>query len=137
MTLRITQVSRWTLKLIALVLALLPILNISRIVGITGADNLSNDYIESVGIVSQVLSGTYDWSKYFQDTFVVGAHSKALPILVRILLAKFTDWNVYVELYVCLGLAVLRLFLLHSIFVRLTRRRLSWLLWPILSALVF
>jgi hypothetical protein len=127
----------WLFKIIMIGLTLVPVLNICYIVGSTGANNLSVDYVETVWIVDSVLRGTYDWTNFLEDTFVVGSHSKAIPTLVRILLARWFDWNVYAELYLIVGLAVLKLVLIHSSFTYLAKCPVQILLWPILSALVF
>ncbi|HEX9003653.1 MAG TPA: hypothetical protein VGB07_27335 [Blastocatellia bacterium] len=130
---------------LTLIVTLLPIANITWIVATTGADTVSNDYITYVEFFDRILNGTYNWRRYFDDTFIAGAHSMALPTLVRLGVVKFADWNIYLELYVCIALAILKLVFLHQAFTHLVPRashRLfgglsRWLMWPVLAALGF
>lgn len=125
------------LPFIAVLLALAPIANITWIVATTGANNPSNDYVFSIGLVDQVLAGTYDWRNFFRDTFIQGSHAMALPILIRLAVAKLTHWNIYVELYVFIALSIVRLLLLHDAFTHGVRHPLRHWLLPLLAALVF
>ncbi|HMV49383.1 MAG TPA: hypothetical protein PKD31_16615, partial [Blastocatellia bacterium] len=112
------------LKILGIALAasltLLPILNILWIVVSTGANVVSNDYYFYVGMIDLILAGKYDWHHFFRDTFIAGAHCMALPMLVRLVIVKLTDWNVYFELYTGFVLALLKLILLHRTFTHLT-----------------
>lgn len=136
------QPSRWHLTvgrlvaLLAAVLTLAPLVIIVTIIATTGADNLSNDYLAYTGMVGKVLSGTYDWSGYFRDTFY-RTHSVALPLFLHILDARFFHWSVYPELYAGFVLAALRAVLLHQMLSLGADRRLKLCLWPLISLLVF
>jgi hypothetical protein len=118
-------------------LTLLPIGYMSVLLATTGGNNISNDYWVYVAWIDKILDGTYDWSNYFRDTFMGGAHSMALPVLVRLAVVKFANWNIYGELYLGLAFSMVRLLLLHSAFTRLFKSRATWLLWPLLAALIF
>ncbi len=130
---------------LAALLTLLPILNILWIVVSTGANVVSNDYYFYVGMIDLILAGKYDWHHFFRDTFIAGAHCMALPMLVRLVIVKLTDWNVYFELYTGIVLALLKLILLHRTFTHLTantsQQQSRWVsraaLWPCLAALTF
>ncbi len=117
-------------------LTLLPILNIVQIIARSGVDNLSNDYLDYVGLVGQVLSGSYNWLNYFQDTFY-RSHSVALPVLVHLINARFFNFNVYMELYLGVALAALRLVLWQSSLASSISGHLRTALWPLLSLLIF
>ena len=108
---------------LCLVLALIPILNITWIVGSTGANNVSNDYVGYVKFIDQILNGTYNWRSFFSDTFIGGAHCMALPMLVRLAVVKFASWNIYLELYISIALALLKLILLYQSFTLLIPRQ--------------
>lgn len=136
----------WALLIgLIFIATLLPIAGITWIVATTGADTVSNDYLTYVDFLDQILSGTYNWRRYFNDTFIAGAHSMAVPTLVRLGVVKFANWNIYLELYICIALAILKLFFLHQAFTHLVPRASEgllsglsrWLMWPILAALVF
>ena len=119
-----------------IVLALLPIINILRIAITTGANNPSNDLIFYLPLIDQVLRGTYNWQNYLTDTFI-RSHSLAFPVLIRLAIVRLTHWNIYAELYIGIFLAVLRVLLLHNCLKYPNKQWLNWLLWPLLSALVF
>ncbi|MGB5967766.1 MAG: hypothetical protein WBG70_05485 [Spirulinaceae cyanobacterium] len=121
---------------IAILATLIPILNIVVIIATTGANNFSNDYIQSLGIIDQFLSGTYDWNNYFQDTFFNG-HIVFFPALIRLAIAYFAHSNVYVEFYISVIFFFIKLILLHDIFAQSIKPSRKWLLLPILSCLVF
>jgi hypothetical protein len=117
-------------------LTILPILRMGFILATTGANNLSNDHVGSFPVIDQVLNGHYQWKNYFRDTFSQG-HSTALTVLVQIGLVYLSHLNVYVMLFIGMGLAAIRLILLYNIFTCFSKSRFEWLLWPILSALIF
>jgi hypothetical protein len=122
---------------VASALSLIPALNIVYIVVTTGANNISNDYIAYVGTIDQILSGTYDWRRYFRDTFVVGSHSVALPFLIRLGVIKLFQWNIYAELYIGLAVAFAKLVLLYLAYTRFVKNVFSGILWVLLAALIF
>lgn len=120
-------------------LAALPPLNIVRIAATTGANNPSDDYIAYFvsGLVDRVAAGTYDWRGYLSDSFVV-AHSGAVPVLLRILLIRLAEWNIYGELYLTAILTLLRVLLIQRALVRPSDPRWApWVLLPVLSGLAF
>lgn len=129
-------VARIAVMCFLLVLTCIPVVNMISIVGSTGANNLSNDYISYVGLIGKILDGTYNWQNYLIDTRF-GPHSYAFFFLIRIALARFAHWNIYGELYISLVFAGLKLFLLYDAFTHVLKNPARWLLWPLLAALIF
>jgi hypothetical protein len=133
---RQVQIVRIAAITFLLALTCVPAINMATIVASTGADNLSNDYVSYVGIISRILDGTYNWQNYLVDTRF-GPHSYAFFFLIRIALAKFAHWNIYGELYISLVFAGLKLLLLCDAFTHVRKNPARWLVWPLLSALIF
>jgi hypothetical protein len=130
------QITRIISGTLVFLLTLGPILRVVAIVLTTGANNLSNDYLRFAHLISRILDGGYNWQNYFRDTFWNG-HSLALPVLVYLAVAKFARWNVYVEMCIGIVMGMIRLVLLYDAFVQSKDQRIKWVLWPILSALIF
>jgi hypothetical protein len=120
-----------------LLLAALPPFRIAWIVATNGENVLSDDYIAWAWGIDQILHGTYAWLNYFRDTFVIGGHSMAVPVLGHLAVARFAAWNMTVELFVGLGLFVLKLALLYALLAPTVSPPARWALLPLLSALVF
>ncbi|HLA45231.1 MAG TPA: hypothetical protein VJZ27_17420, partial [Aggregatilineales bacterium] len=76
----------------------------------TGENVPSDDHIFRMPLFDSILSGTYDWSHLFRDTYIRG-HLFALPTLFELLLAELIHWNIFIELYAGLLLLLMRLFL--------------------------
>jgi hypothetical protein len=130
------EVARLLWIAILLALTLLPILRLIHFVTTTGANNPSNDDLMIVPIIDRVLSGTYHWGNIFSDTFLNG-HFQLFPVLVQICLAYLTHWNIYAVLYFGIGLAVVKIVLLYNLITYPRNGISNWILWPVLSALVF
>lgn len=134
------QALGWAAGSVVVVLALLPALNLALILATTGDNNpSSDDGLFIVRFLGQILEGTYHWQNFPRDTFF-NTHSLLLPGLVYLGLAYFSNFNVYVALYIGLLLTALKLLLLHSALTQVEQsgsRWRWWLLWPLLSALVF
>jgi hypothetical protein len=118
-------------------ITILPLVNIIHIVVTNGEDNLSNDYIRTAPLVEKILSGNYQWSSYFHDTFLNQVHSYAALFLIQLGLIKLTGWSVYGEICAGIGLAILRLVLIKKILEKDIESSIHLLLWPVLAALVF
>jgi len=131
--------SKW-LKVVGLclltILTLLPIYNIFHILATTGDNNLSNDYAMFLPLIDKILSGNYAWGHFFQDTFFV-SHFQPLPILVYLINARLTGWNIYFELFFVAILTILRVFLTYQALTSLYSKGLRYLMWPILALLIF
>jgi hypothetical protein len=120
----------------AAIAAGLPFWWIVHIVFSVGADNLSNDFLNYIEMMDQVLKGDYHWPNLARDSFI-GGHFLLLPLLVHMGAARFFQWNTFVELHLGVLMAVLRLALLYNIIAGSIRQpRKVWLL-PLLSAFVF
>lgn len=129
-------VAKKALVVILALVTLIPIVRMFMIVATTGADTISNDYINYVELIDKVVNGTYDWRNYFHDTFMAGAHSMAIPVLIRILIVQLTQWSIYPELYVTFMLFIAKLLLFCGAFFY-SKRISNWLLGLALSALIF
>lgn len=128
-----------------LLLALVPALNIWRILAANGVDTVSNDYLMFIQQADRFLSGRNDWRQYFSDTMYMRVHSYAFLFPVRLLLLRLSHMSVNAEIAAGMLLAAARLLLLYRLLTMLLpgppgRRWFSspylWLL-PALSALVF
>ena len=117
-------------------LTLLPVINLFYILATTGANNLSNDYAFFIPLIDDILSGGYDWGHFFQDTFFV-SHFQPLPILVYLVNAWLSGWNIYYELIFIVFLTVIRVVLTYQVLTILYPSRLRALLLPVISMLVF
>lgn len=121
-----------------ILLSLAPIVNIFRIIITTGANNLSSDYVVFINFFQKIISGNYNWTNYFADTFYQ-PHSLALPVLVQLAVIYLTHWNTYVSLIIGLVLMFLRLPLLFNA-LTCQQKQTSfsrYFLWFLLAALVF
>lgn len=130
------QAIKIILAILVFTLTLIPILRVIVVVLTTGANNLSNDYLRFAYLISRILDGGYNWRNYLHDTFWNG-HSLALPVLVYLAVAKFAHWNVYVEMCVGIIMGIIRLLMLYDTFVQSKDQKIKWVLWPILSAMIF
>lgn len=128
---------RWFVLCLAVGLALIPIVNMARLLTTTGADNLGNDYVAIIGLLDSVLSGSYNWANYFRDSFLVGSHSMAIPTAIMLGVARFANMSEYVMIYISIFLVILRLILLYDILTYWTKHWLKFLLLPILSLFLF
>ncbi len=122
---------------LSVALAIVPIVNMVRLLTTTGANNLGNDYLAFIGVIDKVLSGNYNWLDYFRDTFFAGAHSMAIPAGIILLTARFAFMNEYVVIDVGIVVAVFQLLVLFDIFTFWSNRWFKYLLLPCLSFLVF
>lgn len=122
---------------VAVVLALLPLINIAVILMTVGENNPATDEVVFIGeFLGPALDGTYQWHNYGRDTFA--QHSFALPGLVYLLATYTVDLNIHAILWFGVLLATARLFLLHSAFNCYRSSHYHWwLLWPVLAAQVF
>ena len=122
---------------IAALLTLAPFLNILRIVVTKGENVLSNDYVLWVGPVTAILGGGYDWRSFPRDAFHPAGHFMPFPLLLHVVAARFTHWNIFGELYFGLWLFAVKLILLHRLLAPRQGGPWSLWLWPVLSGLVF
>lgn len=120
-------------------LTLFPILRILHFLFLFGDINPSNDHVEFIHVLDQVLAGTYSWPNLFRDTFsVASGHSLTLPILAQVLLSFLSKRYLFVlPIFIGLFLQIIKLFLIFNIFTFKTKRWEKWLLLPVLSFLVF
>lgn len=122
---------------LVIILTFLPIGNILWIVSSTGTNVVSNDLSYYTTAIDQFLSGTYNFTNLFNDSFV-GSHIMAIPLLVRFIVAYFSHWNIYWEIHIGIFLFICQLFFLHNSFTRRSPNSwLKWLLLPLLSCLIF
>lgn len=131
-----SKVANFLIGLFCVVVTALPIANIAFVLASTGADNLSNDYLQYVGLIDKILNGGYNWLNYIPDTFY-RTHSVALPVLLHIANAYFFNWNIYLELAAGIVFALLRLALLFSALSADLSTRQKLLLCPAMSLLLF
>lgn len=125
------------LRLGAMALTLWPLLNVITVIATTGANSLSNDYTSWVWAIDQMFDGTYPWLNFFRHTLWAG-HSFVLPLLTHLSVARLTEWNAYVELFIGVALFAIRVGLLQAAFTYGQPRTWhGWVLWPVLSALTF
>jgi hypothetical protein len=117
--------------------ALVPPLRIVYLVLTVGENNLSNDYVGWVPLVSAVLKGSYDWTGFFNDTLAAGVHPMAIPVLIHVAVARVAHWNMSVELSIGLALFLGAFLFLGSALTRSVRGEARWLFWPALSLLIF
>lgn len=122
---------------LALCLSLPPLVRMIYFLVSTGVDSLSNDHLGYISVVDGILNGTYLWKNFFRDTFLQG-HSSAITVLVQVLFAKVSYFNVYWIL--CLGviLAMMKVGLLFLCFTFFSKKGpTEFLLIPVLFALMF
>lgn len=131
-----SKVANFLLGLFCIIFTVLPIANIAFVLASTGADNLSNDYLQYVGLVDKILNGGYNWLNYIPDTFY-RTHSVALPVLIHIADAHFFSWNIYIELTAGIAFALLRFALLFSALSADLSTRQKLLLCPAMSLILF
>ncbi|MBP0021280.1 MAG: hypothetical protein J7647_27470 [Cyanobacteria bacterium SBLK] len=119
------------------ILTFLPLGHILQIVFSTGTNVVSNDLAYYTSAIDQFLSGTYNFTRLFSDSFS-GSHIMAIPLFIRLIVAYFSHWNIYWEITIGIFLFVCQLFLLHDSLTRLSYSSwLKWLLLPLLSCLIF
>ncbi|MFI5118813.1 MAG: hypothetical protein ACHQM4_00280 [Thermoanaerobaculia bacterium] len=120
-------------KAVSLFLALLPPARMAWIVFTYGENNLSNDYIGRVSLVTSMLDGTCTLGRFVRDAWIGGGHSAVALISIYYLNARFFAWDARVELALGLLIAGATLALIA---VTLPARARWWLL-PLLSLLLF
>jgi hypothetical protein len=116
--------------------ALIPIANIIGIIAATGADNVANDYLAYIGLIDQVLAGSYPATHFVRDAFWNG-HFLVFPVLSHVFVAYAANLNVYVEMYFGVALALVRACLLYNTLARPAAAGLAGWLALGLAALVF
>lgn len=136
-TLRVPRVHWMVVAAIAVALSLVPIVRMIHFIATTGVNTASADDVVFIPLISHILSGHYNWQNYFRDTLIARSQSFAIPMLIRLAVIKLTHWNMYVELYIGVAVAVLRLALTYIALTYTARSRGRWLMLPVLAALVF
>lgn len=127
---------QWFFWAVSALVTLAPAATVALVISTTGADNLSNDYLQYASLIDRILSGHYQWASFITDTFY-RTHSVAIPVALHALNAKFFSWNIYLELYAGLTLAAARLLLLYYATSRFLPGYLKTALLPFLSCLIF
>ncbi len=124
---------------IFLFLALLPLVNLLIFLANTGADSTSNDYLRFLRLADQVLRPGYNWTHYFHDSFDNNVHCYAFLFLFRLALAQVTHMSIYAEVWLGVGLGLVKLGLIFIYFTHFYPGKSGWQFWlvPVLSALVF
>jgi hypothetical protein len=113
-------------------LCLIPIIRLFLILSTNGSNNLENDVVEYLLPMEKMLKGNYSWTNIFYDTFKEG-HSNIFPVLIQVLFAYLTDWNVFAPIYFRIILSCLKLILLFDAMTYYYKTWTKWLLLPILS----
>lgn len=124
-------------KLICGILALLPPLFLLQFLLSTGANVPSSDDVRFTELVGKILDGNYPWRNFLQDTFQGNGHFNVVTVLSMAVSAVLGAWDVYPILVCGVLLGCLRVVLLYDAFTYSIKNKYAWLLWPILSALVF
>lgn len=120
-------------KALSIFLALLAPARMAWIVFTVGENNLSNDYVARVPLVTAMLDGTCTLGTYVRNAWIGGGHSTVAVTPIYWASARFFAWNVRTELAVGLLIAMAALALITATLPSRTR----WLLLPLLSLLVF
>jgi hypothetical protein len=120
-------------KAASILLALLPPARMAWIVFSNGENNLSNDYIARVPLVTSMLDGTVSLGTFVRAAWIGGSHSTLAVTPIYYLNARFFAWSVWFEL--CLGLALVAATL--ALLAGAIPRSMRWLLLPLLSLLLF
>lgn len=121
---------------ISILFSVLPIIRLILILSANGSNNLENDIVEYILPMEKILTGTYHWQNIFTDTFKEG-HLNIFPVLAQVVLAKFSDWNVFDIIYFGIFLALLKLVFLFDALTFKINSKFKWFLLPILSFLLF
>jgi hypothetical protein len=132
----ITKVKYGFFILIVAILTLLPILNILKMINF-GDNNLSNDYVVGINFITNALDGQLNLKDFIFSSWSPRNHFTPIPSAITIVLAYFTHWNTYAEMYLGFILMIFRLGLLWDIFTQNRKWGQRLLVLPILAALVF
>lgn len=81
----------------------------------SGADLPSDDDIFFIGVIDQILAGTFNWKNYLQATFQGVGHSWAMTILVYLVSAAVFHWNTYYVIYFGIFLSCLEVYFLYRL----------------------
>src|SRR5215831_2624406 len=119
--------------------AVLPMVRIVRILAMNGSDVPSSDDIRIVHqFLGPALSGKYNWLDLPRATFLNDSHVSILPALVYFLTARLDHLNTYHILYMGIAITAGGLILVHQALTKASAKDIYWwLLWPVLSCLVF
>ena len=120
-------------KAVSILLALAFPARMAWIVFTVGENNLSNDYVARVPLVTAMLDGTCTLGTYVRNAWIGGGHSTVAVTPIYWASARFFAWDVRVELVVGLLIAGATLALIAATLSARTR----WTLLPLLSLLLF
>ncbi|MGA7992304.1 MAG: hypothetical protein WCC53_12775 [Thermoanaerobaculia bacterium] len=120
-------------KALSIALALLAPARMAWIVFTFGENNLSNDYLFRVPLVSSILDGAGSVELFVREAWNAGGHSMLAVVPVYWLSARFFAWDVRLELAVGLLAAGATLALITATLPPRAR----WTLLPLLSLLLF
>jgi hypothetical protein len=116
--------------------ALVPIARTSYVVATAGADCISNDDILFVSLTENMWSGAYEWTRYFQDTFING-HCCAACQALLLMLGPIVSWNQYVLCYLGIAMAMLRAHITARFLCGQAPGKLYWPVLGIVSWMLF
>jgi hypothetical protein len=119
-----------------LILCCIPFFTYCYLIPAVGANNISNDYLNFTPLIEPIFSGNYNWGRFLSDTFV-GTHCEMVGTLVHLAVAKWIAWDARAELYIALGLTLIRALLLCSILSEPNDGKWKYWLFGGIFALVF
>lgn len=131
-----------TLRLIGIVAIIGGIVAVARVCQIildVGGNNISNDYLDVVPFIDRALSGQVQFNSLagIADNFKVGQHLVAMPMLFHFLSAYLFDWNARAELFVGVGINLIKAILIWDIVAGHQKKEWRPLLLGAVLALVF
>lgn len=128
-----------TLGILAVIAGIVAVARVCQIIQDVGGNNISNDYLDVVPFIDRALSGQVQFGSItdIADNFKVGQHLVAMPMLFHFLSAYFFDWNARAELFVGVGINLIKTFLIWDIVASSQRKEWRLLLLGAVLALVF
>ncbi len=119
-----------------LLICCIPFFAYCYLIQAVGANNVSNDYLSFIPLIEPIFTGGYDWRQFLTDTFM-GTHCELVGMLTHLGVAMFMSWDARSELYVGLGIAMVRGLLLCGLLSEPDDGKWKYLLYGGVMALVF
>ena len=87
---------------------------VCQIIITVGGNNISNDYLDVIPAINRAFGGQISASN-FLTSLKVGQHFVALPVVFHLLAAYLFDWNARAELFIGVGLNIIKSLLLWDL----------------------
>lgn len=124
------------LGVLSLLCGVVAVVRVCQIILTVGGNNISNDYLDVVPAINRAIGGQISASN-FLTSFKVGQHFVALPVVFHLIAAYLFDWNARAELFMGVGLNIVKTVLLWDLLAHGYKKEWRLLILGGILALVF